>query len=77
MTVHAKEEYTVKKTLGELEKGLDDGFIRTGRSFIVHLIYVRKITKTDVFLKDGTCIPLSHGMYDAINRAMISYFKEI
>lgn len=77
VTVHAKEEYTVKKTLGELEKGLDDGFFRTGRSFIVHLLYVRKITKTDVVLKDGALVPLSHGVYHAINRAMIRYFKEI
>jgi len=71
VTVHANEEYTVKKTLGEIEKELDDSFFRAGRSFIVNLKYIRKITKTDIHLSDRKVIPLSRGLYDTINRAMI------
>ena len=71
VTVHAKTALTVKKTLGELEKLLDDRFARTGRSFIVNLNYIRRITKTDVFLADGETVPLSRGMYDSLNRALI------
>ena len=74
VTIHAAEEYTVKRTLGDLEKELDESFFRTGRSFIVNLRFVRKITKTQVFLKDGAQVPLSRGLYDEINRAMIQYF---
>ena len=74
VTIHAAEEYTVKRTLGDLEKELDESFFRTGRSCIVNLRFVRKITKTQVFLKDGAQVPLSRGLYEGINRAMIQYF---
>lgn len=74
VTIHAAEEYTVKRTIGDLEKELDESFYRTGRSFIVNLRFVRKITKTQVFLKDGAQVPLSRGLYEGINRAMIQYF---
>lgn len=33
VTIHAAEEYTVKRTLGDLEKELDESFFRTGRFF--------------------------------------------
>lgn len=71
VTIHTHGEYTVKKTLGQLEKELDDGFFRTGRSFIVNLRYIRKIIKTEVHLANGMVIPLSRGLYGALNRAMI------
>lgn len=74
VTIHADEDYTVKRTLRELEKELDDAFIRTGRSFVVNLRYIQRITRTDVVLKDGARVPLSRGQYDAVNQAMIRYF---
>ena len=70
-TIHATSDHMVRKTLVELEKELDDGFFRTGRSHIVNLRYVRKITKIEAFLSDGAAIPLSRGSYEALNRAMI------
>lgn len=74
VTVHGDEDYTVKRTLGELERELDGGFFRTGRSFIVNLRFVRKITRSQVVLKGGAQIPLSRGLYEDINRAVIQYF---
>lgn len=74
VTVHAGEEYTVKKTLQELEKELDGSFFRTGRSYIVNLRFVKKIARTEVSLADGAVVPLSRGLYDRMNRALISYF---
>lgn len=74
ITIHALEPYTVKKTLGDLEQKLDDSFFRTNRSYLVNLRYIRKITKNDVTLKDGTIIPLSRGCYESLNQAMIQYF---
>lgn len=74
VTIYAEEPYTVKKTLGELEKELDERFFRTGRSYIVNLLYIKKITKSWVCLKDGTQVPLSRGLYEEINRAVIRYF---
>ena len=34
VTIHAAEDYTVKKTLSELEEELGDGFFRTGSLFL-------------------------------------------
>ena len=62
----------MKKTLGEFEKELDERFFRTGRSYIVNLNYIQRVTKTEVRLADGEVVPLSRGMYDAINKAIIS-----
>lgn len=72
VTIHGKQDYIVKKTLGEFEKELDERFFRTGRSYIVNLSFVQRVTKTEVWLTDGTMIPLSRGMYEAVNRAIIS-----
>jgi len=72
VTVHANANYQVKKTLGDLEKELDDNFFRLGRSYIVNLRYIRKTTKTEVHLLDATVIPLPRGQYESLNRAMIA-----
>lgn len=72
VTVHAAEDVTVKKTLGEFEKELDQRFYRLGRSFIVNLTQIYKITKKEVFLKDGAILPLPRGQYEALNRAFIA-----
>lgn len=74
VTVHAGQEYTVKKTLRELEQELDGSFFRTGRSYIVNLRFVKKIARTDVYLTGGEVVPLSRGLYDRMNQALISYF---
>ncbi len=74
VTVHGQEAWTVKKTLNELEEELDESFCRIGRSFVVNLHYVRKITRTQVILKDGGELPLSRKFYEEMNRAMIHYF---
>lgn len=74
VTIHAAEDYTVKKSLSEVEAELDDGFTRTGRSFIVNLKQVRRIGRTEVILADGSMVPLSRGYYEKLNRAMIERF---
>ena len=73
VTVHSKKDYTVKKTLGEFERELDERFYRMGRSFIVNLSCIDKITKTDVFLSDGSVIPLPRGQYGPLNKAFIAH----
>lgn len=73
VTVHAKKDYTIKKTLGEFERELDERFYRMGRSFIVNLSYIDKITKIDVYLSDGSIIPLPRGQYGLLNKAFIAH----
>ncbi len=70
-TVHGKQDYTVKKTLRELEPLLDDRFFRIGRSCILNLLFIQRVTRIDVFLTDGTVLPLPRGMYEPLNRAII------
>jgi len=71
VTVHAQEDHTVKKTLGAMEKELDNRFFRAGRSLILNLGCIRRVSKTDVYLEDGTVLQLPRGVYDALNRAII------
>lgn len=71
VTVHAKLDFTVKRTLGEFEKELDSRFFRVGRALIINLKYIRRVSKTEVHLSDGTVLPLPRGAYDPLNRAII------
>ncbi|MBP3322619.1 MAG: response regulator transcription factor [Clostridia bacterium] len=71
VTIHAKNDYTVRKTLSEIETELDDRFFRIGRSFIVNLKEIERVTKAEVKLIGGTCLPLPRGHYDNLNRAII------
>lgn len=71
-TVHAKQDFTVKRTLSELEDELDERFYRLGRSAILNLHTIQRITKTDVYLSDGTVLPLPRGHYVPLNRALIA-----
>lgn len=72
VTIHAKQDYTVKKTLSEVEKELDERFFKAGRSYLINLKLVRRVTKTEVYLSDGAVIPLPRGQYEAINKAIIA-----
>ena len=72
VTVHASQDFTAKMTLSELEKGLDDRFYRVGRSAIVNLTKISRVTKTEILLQDGTAVPLPRGAYDGVNRAIIN-----
>ena len=73
VTVHAKADYTVKRTLGEFEKELDQRFCRVGRAMILNLKYIQRVTKNEVRLSDGTVLPLPRGAYEPLNRAIIQH----
>lgn len=72
VTIHASSDVTVKMTLSDLEKQLDERFYRAGRSCIVNLSQISRATKAEIKLSDGTTIPLPRGAYDGINRAIIN-----
>ena len=60
------------KKIAELEEKLDKQFYRVGRSAIVNLGFISRVTKTEIKLSDGTASPLPRGAYDGINRAIIN-----
>ena len=72
VTIHANDDVVVKMTLNEIEKLLDERFYRVGRSVIVNLNEVSRVTKTDIKLLDGTSIHLPRGAYEGVNRAIIN-----
>ena len=71
VTIHAAEDIKVRMTLGELAKELDQRFLRVGRSFIVNLTKISRVSKTEIKLTDGSSIPLPRGAYESVNRAII------
>ena len=73
VTVHAKGDYTTKSTLSRLEVALDGRFHRLGRSMVVNLEVVRRVTKTQVVLSDGCVLPLPRGAFEGLNRAYIAH----
>ncbi len=72
VTVHAERDYTLKKPLKEIEAGLDGRFLRVGRSYIVNLWYIVRVTRSEIFLKGGKTVPLPRGGYEKVNRALIA-----
>lgn len=72
VTIYAGTETTVKMTLGDLALMLDERFYRVGRSYIVNLTQISRVTKSEIRLSGGTAIPLPRGAYDGVNRAIIS-----
>lgn len=71
VTIHAGSPITVKMTLGDLALMLDERFYRVGRSCIVNLTQISRVTKSEIRLSGGTAIPLPRGAYDGVNRAII------
>lgn len=72
VTIHGKKDYTVKHTLSDFEKELDERFFRAGRSLIINLKYIQRVTKMEVILFDGTSLPVPRGAYGPLNRAIIA-----
>ncbi len=71
ITVHAGRDYTLKMPLKEVEAELDDRFLRVGRSYIVNLSFIVRVTRSEIFLKGGGSVPLPRGAYEKVNRAII------
>lgn len=72
VSIYAGENITVKMTLRELEQELDERFYRVSRSAVVNLGCIRRVTKKEVLLEDGTALPLPRGAYEQVNRAIIN-----
>ena len=81
VTIHALSDTTVKMTLGELEKQLDERFYRVGRSAIINLTQISRVTKSEIMLVDGTAIPLPRGAYDELiethYREVVNMYRQI
>ena len=78
MLIHTQQtQYRVRMTVSGLLEKLDEGFYRCGRSFVVSLRHICRITKSEIFLENQVSLPLGRGQYDEINKTMICYLRSI
>jgi DNA-binding LytR/AlgR family response regulator len=68
-------KYDIQQNIGQIEKELDNNFIRCHRSYIAGLKYIRQISKTEILLDNGNTIQLSRRLYHVLNQAFINYYK--
>lgn len=67
--------FEVRMSISNIEKMLGDGFVRSHRSYLVGLRFIRRISKADVILDNNERIPLSRSNYQTANLEFIRYFK--
>lgn len=70
--IHSDKEYTVRRTLSDFSSALDSRFIKVGRSFIINLLWIRRVSRTEVELKSGEVIPIPRAAFETVNRAIIN-----
>lgn len=71
-TIYANDSVTLKMPLGKLKELLDERFCQAGRSLLVNMTCIRRVTKTEIILQDGTLLLLPRGAYETVNRAIIN-----
>ncbi|MCM1105565.1 MAG: LytTR family DNA-binding domain-containing protein [Blautia sp.] len=66
----------VKESLGRiLEKLHKKGqFVKCHRSYVVNLIYIEKISRTECMLTDGEILPVSRNSYQELNASFIQHY---
>ena len=72
-TVPIKLRYRFTNILPKLSQEL---FIPCHRSYIVNMVHVRSLKRTDILLSNGKILPLSKSYVDIVNRAFDSYYQE-
>ena len=76
LVFHLKDRQTpikIRASLKKIEKELDERFFRVGRSSLVNLSCISRVTKTDIFFNNGESVPLPRGSYEKVNRAIIDF----
>lgn len=63
--------YTVRGTLSSFESQVDSRFMRVGRSYLVNLTKLRRISKTEMTFQDGSVLLVPRGYYGPLNQAII------
>lgn len=66
------EVFRTRKGISQVEALLSENFFRVHRSYIVNLIHISKITKTEVTLSSNENIPIARGNYESLYSALIS-----
>ena len=75
--IHLKEHKLIQaKSLSEIEKSLSkNNFIRTHRSFIVNLKYIKMTNKSQIYLDNGEIIKLSRNNFIKLKNMYNEFLK--
>lgn len=78
LTLHLKEneKLTFRKKLSEIVPALpEELFASCHRSYIVNVMYIRRLIKGEIVLADGSRIPLSPRYRDKVYEKFVTYFQ--
>lgn len=77
VAIHAVDgTHIVRANVSTFEEELkNDGFFRIHRGYLISLSKVRKVVKTDVWLDNGDCLPISRNNVKALKEALYSYVE--
>lgn len=65
------EQYALRRSLSSLEEELSQDFFKVGRVLIVNLRYIRKVSRTQVYLAQNIILSIPRGAYEPLNRSII------
>lgn len=71
-----REELLCPFGIGECRGMLTDDFICCHRSYMVNLCYIRSISKGELHLDGGKCIPLSRRHFKEVNERFIEFYTK-
>ena len=60
--------------INELQKILGENFIFCHRSYLVNLLFIKSISKTEIEIDGGEKIPLSRRLYKEVNARFIEFY---
>ena len=77
VTIHGDrgKDYLLHMTIRELEQELGNTFCRCHRSFLVNLVRIHQIKKTDILLDSGVVVPMSRRLAADVNQAFFAYYR--
>lgn len=71
------ETFQVKMSISEIEKMLNEGFVRCHRSYLVGLKHIARLSKTEVILDSGKTLPLSRSAAASVHKAFIFHYTGV
>lgn len=68
-------KYEIKKGINTVEKEISQSFFyKCHRSYIVNILHISSISKTDVKVNDAL-VPIARGKWEELNMAFLSYYR--
>ena len=76
--VTQNDTWKIRGKLGDYEKAYESyGFVRIHRGFLVNLAYVTRLKEREIYLVDGSSLPVSRTREKATREALHAYVEEV